>query len=245
MRVIVLSIDRRRAPTPRPGSTRRSASAATPARARSSSLRAYGDAGDRRGEPRHGPPAPRRPRRRLVAGRRARQCRRRPPLGRIAQRRITDAATQTDPSACARTRSASTTRPATPTSPGPASPLARAARRRARPAAVRAGHRASRSAAPPTRRRPRCWPRGCGSQLDVPVDWRYLARGRVDRRHPRRCASTARAATIELERVIAGRRDASRQPGQPEHDSSLPRRTCATASPRSSVASTRTTCMVE
>ncbi len=65
--------DRRRA-TPSRASTRRSASAATPARARSSSLRAHGEAGVEPREPRHRPAAPRRPRRRVVAGLDPRRC---------------------------------------------------------------------------------------------------------------------------------------------------------------------------
>ena len=84
-------------------------------------------------------------------------------------RRITDAADDASPRRRSRSWPGTTAR-ATPTSPGPASPLARPARRGARPAAVRGRH-PRRGLRGGGLRRPRtCWPGGSRARCACPVE---------------------------------------------------------------------------
>ena len=174
------------------------------------------------------------------------------PIGRIAQRRITDAAAGRRPA-----RGAASSRPAS-YAPGDTD-LAwtrltcwrGAAGRRARPAAVRAGHRGRPSPAPRTPRRTdllAAWLRARAATC--PVDRaRSPAPDERDGRHHGRCASTAPSGDDRSSSApaAAGDRRCLAQPGQPDRrprarPAATPR---ATASPRSCAGSTRTTCMVE
>ena len=225
MRVIVVSIDPDELPTPRPGSTRRSASAATPARARSSSLRAYGDAGARtRRASSRVCCCPTPPSSSGGRDRRPRVAVRRPPLGRIAQRRITDAATKPDPSGARSPRSASSY------APGDTDfAWTRLTLWRAQLAAVLdqppyepvTGVRVRGAVDSPSTALLAAWLR---------LAARRARRLRATRRWTRArtastaCASSARRGAIVLVRDVARHRHADASPASPMHDLALPRR---------------------
>ena len=165
------------------------------------------------------------------------------PLGRIATRRITDASAQPDPQEALRHLGADLRAGRHRLRLDAADALARAARRRARPAAVRADHRASRSPAPPTPPPPLLLAAWLRLQLQVPVQHDLtVPRDRLQR-HPRR----AHGARIRRHRARA--RDPERRPAVAAGPADArPRRcpagACATASPRNCVGWTPTTCTV-
>ena len=243
MRVIVLMIDDAdgRATSRR----RRSASAATPARARSSCCARYGDAGER--TRRASSPACCCPTRPSSPG--GRTTRRRSP-SRLADRPHRAAPHHgcrhaADPSRTGSPRSATTYAPGD-------TDLAwtRLTHWREQLAAVLdqppyepvTAVEVRGAASSPSTALLAAWLR---LQLDVPVDWRYLPSRRVDRRHQVGPPDPRRAATSLLRALDAGDRRA--------HPARTARRTtsccraapCASASPRSSVASIPTSCMVE
>ena len=123
--------------------------------------------------------------------------------------------------------------------------LARAARRGARPAAVRARDRRRGARGRRTRRRRRCWRRGCAcsstcrwtGRTSSRDEWAHGIKSvRLERAERRGRCSSARAPASAI----------LTQPGQPD---ARPRASlaapCASASPRSSGASIPTSCMVE
>ena len=160
------------------------------------------------------------------------------PLGRIAQRRITDASTQADPQAALHGALGELHAGRHRLRLDAADAVARPARRRARPAAVRAGHGR---------------PGHRGGRLTVDDAARGVAaaaaRGAVrrasspaskpDRTASTACASSARAAPIELDARRARRRDPApaepadaRRRAPPPQPPRLPRRRAAPARPR-------------
>jgi glucose-6-phosphate dehydrogenase assembly protein OpcA len=120
--------------------------------------------------------------------------------------------------------------------------LARAARRGARPAAVRAvtGVEVIGAGSSPSTGLLAAWLR---LKLDVPVTWRYSPQDEWE--HGIQKVRLTRAnGDILLERT--NDIDATlTQPGQPSHDIVLPAAPCANASRRSCAGSIRTSCMVE
>ncbi len=142
-----------------------------------------------------GPAAARRARRGVVAQPHARGASRGPRSARIAQRRITDAATKTDPSGLGRRARRRATRRATPSSPGRGSTRWReqlAAILDQPPYEPVAGRARARGASgSPSTALLAAWLR---LTLDVPVDWAYLDSGRSGRTASSRSRWCARAA---------------------------------------------------
>jgi hypothetical protein len=119
--------------------------------------------------------------------------------------------------------------------------LARAARRGARPAAVRAvtGVEVIGAGSSPSTGLLAAWLR---LKLDVPVTWRYSPQG--DWEHGIQFGATdPPSGDILLERSTTS--TTLTPAGQPPHDIVLPAGPCASASPKSSAGSIRTSCMVE
>ena len=201
---------------------------------------------ERRGEPRHGPPAARRPRRRLVAGRRAPTV---PGESAARPHRPAPHHRCLDAAPTRRRRSQALAGSYTPGRHrlrlDPPHAVARAARRRARPAAVRAGHRR----------------RGVTGAIDSPstallAAWLQLAARGARRATCSRRSTRARSGihgvrldratgAIELERDVPGHRHARASRASRRTTSRSPAGTCATASPRSCAGSTPTSCTVK